>query len=139
MAALATGGSSGPTLFFDRSVGTTIPRVLRRLGSPISIEHHQEHFARDIADDVWLPLVGNNGWTVIGYDWSYHKKQDELTAIQQYGIGVFYLWGVQERTWERFLCLARAYERIAQAINSTPRPFIYRVRKSGSLKQEMLA
>ena len=58
---MATGGSSGPTLFFDRSVGTTIPRVLRRLGSPISIEHHQEHFARDIADDVWLPLVGNNG------------------------------------------------------------------------------
>ena len=132
---MATGGNSQPTLFFDRSVGTRIPRTLRSLGVPVGIEHHQEHFAKDAPDDLWLPAVGGQGWTVIGFDWSYHKNQAELSALRQYNIGVFYLWGVQMRTWERMFCLARAYEGIIRAIDATPRPFIYRVRKYGQLQR----
>lgn len=135
MAAMTTGSNFQPTLFFDRSVGTRIPRTLRSLGVPVGIEHHQEHFAKDAPDDLWLPAVGGQGWTVIGFDWSYHKKQAELSALRQYNIGVFYLWGVQMRTWERMFCLARAYEGIIRAIEATPRPFIYRVRKYGQLRR----
>lgn len=132
---MTTGSNFQPTLFFDRGVGTRIPRTLRSLGVPVGIEHHQEHFAKDAPDDLWLPAVGGQGWTVIGFDWSYHKNQAELSALRQYNIGVFYLWGVQMRTWERMFCLARAYEGIIRAIETTPRPFIYRVRKYGQLRR----
>ena len=135
---MTAGSSGGPTLFFDRSAGTRIPRTLRSLGVPVGIQHHQQNFARDASDDLWLPEVGQRGWSVIGFDQSYHHNQSELAAIRQYAIGVFYLWGVQHKTWERMFCFARAYERIIQAINSTPPPFIYRVSKSGSLRREPL-
>lgn len=100
-----------PTLFFDRSVGTTIPRTLVRLRVPAGIEWHQQRFERDAADDVWLPEVGANGWAVLGFDWSYHLNQAELAAIRQYNMGIFYLWGAEARTWERMFCLAKAYEK----------------------------
>ena len=135
---MGTSSETGATLFFDRSVGTTIPRTLRRLRVPVGIEWHQENFSRDAADDAWLPVVGDKGWSVIGFDWSYHKNQAELAAIQQYNIGVFYLWGAEGQTWERMFCFARAYARIVQAMNNTPRPFLYRVRQSGQLRRELL-
>lgn len=138
MAASGNFEPTRPTLFFDRSVGTRIPRTLRSLGVPVGIEHHQQHFDRAAPDDLWLPIVGSNGWTVVGFDWSYHQNQAELAALRRYGIGVFYLWGVQRQTWERMFCLARAYERIIRAIDATPRPFIYRVRKSGQLQRVAL-
>ena len=132
---MGPGNEASPILFFDRSVGTTIPRTLRRLKVPVGIEWHQANFTRDVTDDEWLPEVGAKGWTVIGFDWSYHRNQAELAAIQQYSMGVFYLWGVASQTWERTFCFARAYDRIVQAIHSTPRPFIYRVRRSGHLQK----
>lgn len=132
-----SGADLGSTLFFDRSVGTTIPRTLRRLQVPVGIEWHQQHFDSDATDDLWLPQVGANGWGVLGFDWSYHLNQSELAAIRQYGIGVFYLWGADARTWERMFCFARAYDRIVNAMNSESRPFIFRVRRSGSLVKEL--
>ena len=89
-------------------------------------------------DDVWLPVVGQRGWTVIGQDWSYHKNLAEISAIRQYDIGVFYLWGSQARTWDQFVCFMRAYDRIVQVMDQAPRPFIYRIGKSGRLQQEPL-
>ena len=137
MSLLNPGGEAGPTLFFDRSVGTTIPRTLRRLKVPVGIEWHQENFDCNSPDDEWLPQVGVNGWAVLGFDWSYHLNQAELAAIQQYDIGVFYLWGSDARTWERMFCFAKAYERIINVLSSESRPFIYRVRRTGSLMREL--
>ena len=134
---LNSGGESGQTLFFDRSVGTTIPRTLRRLQVPVGIEWHQQHFERDATDDLWLPAVGSRGWAVLGFDWSYHLNQAELAAIRQYRIGVFYLWGAETRTWERMFCFARAYDRIVNAMNTASRPFIFRVRRTGHLRREL--
>jgi hypothetical protein len=81
-------------LFFDRSVGKTIPEMLIALKIPIQVEYHQKHFIPDEEDDVWLPIIGNNGWVVIGHD-QYHRKENELMAIKQYDIGCFYLWGAE--------------------------------------------
>ena len=84
-------------LFFDRDTGTTLPLVLRtaRLNFPIPVEYHQAHFPLEEQDDIWLPAVGQWGWTVIGHDSQHHKRLNELSAIKQYGIGCFYLWGAE--------------------------------------------
>ena len=135
MTPLDSGLKSELTFFFDRSVGTTIPRTLQRLEMPARVERHNEHFDRDAPDDMWLPEVGAKGWTVLGYDWSYHLNQAELAAIRQYSIGVFYLWGPDARTWERVCSFAKAYDRILNAIASESRPFIFRVRQAGTLRR----
>ncbi|MCH8988186.1 MAG: hypothetical protein IIA92_05190 [Chloroflexi bacterium] len=120
-------------LFFDRSVGVTIPRILqsRDLRFPLQVEYHETHFAMDEEDDVWLPQVGQRGWTVVGHDYSYHTKLNELSAIKQYDIGCFYLWGSESPRWQKLQCFARAFDRMVVLDANTPRPFIYRVGQTG--------
>ena len=123
-------------LFFDKSVGTVVPRILRwdRLKCPIKIEYHEQHFSTHELDDRWLPIVGQWGWTVVGHDSSYHLYANELSAIKQYGMGCFYLWGSEAKRWEKLQCFARAFDRIVDAEAHTPRPFIYRVTQTGLLR-----
>lgn len=124
------------TLFFDRSVGKRLPEALRMLRPPIGIEYHQLHFAQGTADDSWLPQVGAQGWFVIGHDWSYHLKAPELSAIKQYSIGCFYLWGSEAPVWDVMRCFARAYVGIIDATIKTQPPFIYWVTRMGHLRSE---
>ena len=59
-------------LFFDRSVGTGIPKALLSLKKfQLGVEYHEKHFAIDSPDDEWLPVVGAKGWFVIGHDYQY--------------------------------------------------------------------
>ena len=120
-------------LFFDRDVGTALPRALHILKLPTPFEHHQEHFPVDARDDSWMPVVGNHGWTLIGHDSRHHLEEAELSAIKQYGMGCFYLWGAEALRWEKMRCFLRAYEGILDAANRTPRPFVYRVSQKGGL------
>lgn len=126
---------SPPVLFFDRDIGTAVPLamvVLKVRG--LSLEFHENYFPPDAQDADWLPVVGGWGWYVIGHDSRHHLEQKELDAIREYQIGCFYLWGSQALRWEKARCLLNAYEGIRDAIDSAPRPFIYRILKSGELQ-----
>ena len=122
------------TFFFDRSVGIAVPKALQLLRLVTPIEYHQDHFAPDALDDAWLPEVGERGWTVIGHDHSYHLRSNELAALVQYDIGCFYLWGSEATRWDKMRCFARAYDRVVAADADTPKPFIYRVTRTGQLR-----
>ena len=119
------------TLFFDRDVGTAVPKALEILR--IQVEYHQKYFPQNSPDDVWMPAVGQWGWTIIGHDSQHHAMPNELSAIKQYNLGCFYLWGAEASRWEKMRCLARAYDRIVTADVTTGRPFIYRVTRTGRL------
>lgn len=122
-------------LFFDKNFGTSVPKALALLKPPFQIEYHQKHFAQDLEDDKWLPVVGMNNWIVIGHDKSYPENQSELDAIKRYNIGCFCLWGAQSRKWEKAKVFFKAYQQIAETGASTPRPFVYSVKKNGNLKR----
>jgi hypothetical protein len=127
--------------FFDRDVGTRVPLALIQLHFDRQfheMHYHQQLFAIDEKDDVWLPKVGQLGWTVIGHDSSHHLNESEISAIKQYNIGCFYLWGSEAKRWEKMQCFARAYENIVKAEQTTPKPFIYKVIKCGRLKQILI-
>lgn len=115
-------------------MGAGIPKALRdHLNLPVEIEYHQLHFAQAEPDDVWLPQVGNWGWTVIGQDYKYHLMPSEQFALKQHQIGVFYIWGSQATRWDTMRVFAKAYDKIVDAAGKTARPFIYRVYKNGHL------
>jgi len=122
-------------LFFDRSVGVTIPEVLAKLKPPVEITYHQKHFKSDAPDDEWIPAVTNWGWTIIGQDYSYHKNPSELAAMKQYGAAVFYLWGAEATKWETMRCFARGFDKIIFAAEHEIRPFAYNVEKHGGLTE----
>ena len=122
-----------PILFFDRDVGTALPKALGVLEFPTTVEYHQNHFRHEAGDPEWMPVVGQRGWILIGHDSRHHHRPAELAAIQQYGMGCFYLWGTQATRWEKMRCFLNAYERIIAAVVVTPRPFIFRIARTGGL------
>ncbi|MBI4321351.1 MAG: hypothetical protein HY675_22900 [Chloroflexi bacterium] len=82
--------------FFDRNVGTTIPKVLGQFrlpstGSepPVRIEYHQKHFRANTHDDEWLAIVGDYEWIVLGQDSKFHQRPNELAAIKEHNVGCF--------------------------------------------------
>ena len=85
-----------------------------------------------------MPIVGERSWILVGHDSRHHLVGPELDAIREYGIGCFYLWGANAPTWDKMICFARAYERMVDVISNTPRPFIYRVHKSGRVSPVLL-
>lgn len=121
-------------LFLDRSMGKGIGRALKCLkGFPATIQLHDDHFAQDTPDDVWLAEVGRRGWIAMGQDYRYHRKDPERAAIRTHRVGVFYLWGANASQWEQLRVLAKAWDRI-EATSREPAPFIYRILKDGRLK-----
>lgn len=126
--------ATSPVLFFDRDVGTALPRALDVLRLPTQVEYLQNHFSIDAQDDEWMPVIGSRGWVLIGHDRMHHRRSPERSAIQEYGMGCFYLWGAQARRWEKMRCFLNAYERILEAIETTPKPFIYRINRAGRLE-----
>ncbi len=137
-------------LYFDKNIGVRLPQVLERLDLDVAWHampqsklgitgptHNDPLFHPDAADDVWLASVGARGWTVLSHDRKFHKVgfESELSAVKQYDVGCFYLWGGSAKKYEKAQCFFKAYDRILKAIAETPRPFIYDVLKTGRLKQ----
>ncbi|KRB73484.1 hypothetical protein ASE07_06425 [Noviherbaspirillum sp. Root189] len=92
-------------------------------------------FPHNASDDQWLEFVGSRDWIVFSQDRKFHKAgyENEMFAIKQFKVGCFYLWGADAQTHEKAQVFLKAYDKILHAIQTTPRPFIYDVTKSGRL------
>jgi len=138
------------TLYFDRNVGSKLPDALCVLGRPAYCQTTKKCkigitgpaanaplFDPETADDMWLADIGAKGWIVFSHDKKFHKPgfESEMSAIKQFNIGCFYLWGANAKAFDKARSFFRAYDRIIQAAISTPKPFIYEVQKSGRLKR----
>lgn len=137
------------TLYFDRNVGTRLPEALRLLRLKEIVHHHTPRsqlglkaakgqtalFDDEEPDDSWLKFVGDRGWLVLTQDRKFHRSgyENELSAIKQYQVGCFYLWGAEATTWEKMRAFCRAFDNIVRAASATARPFIFDVAKSGRL------
>ena len=125
-------------LFWDKNTPKTIPVALQGLRLPVGVEYYLDHWPLSDSkpeggDDQWLSQVGTWGWTVISQDYHFHERENERYAIREYGIGCFYLWGAEATKWDILQCFVRGYDRIIQATEATPRPFIYWVSRLGKL------
>lgn len=126
-------------LFFDRNAGKRIPQALALLNPPFNVKAHHEQFAQDAPDDEWLVAVGKAGWVVVGFDRKFHRRTNEMMALAAYGVGCFYLGGASSKTWDRLRVFLKAYDRIAELAQHTPRPFIFRVDSRAVFTQVDLA
>ena len=81
--------------------------------------------------NIWLPEAGQHGWVVLTHDWKLHINDAERRAIMDFDVGVFYLWGAEAPKWETLRLFTQCYDRIVHRAETTPRPFIYRVGRTG--------
>jgi hypothetical protein len=74
----------GPVFFTDRNLGKRFPQILR--DADLVVERHEDHFAHDCPDEVWLEGVGRHGWIAITHDGRIRYKPNELAAVMQHRV-----------------------------------------------------
>ena len=79
------------TYFTDRDLGNRFPEILRSAG--LTVEQHKDHFAPDVADEVWLAAVGERRWIALTHDRRIRYKPNERDAVMRHGVALLVLVG----------------------------------------------
>lgn len=88
--------------FTDRDLGKRFPEILKSAG--IRVELHQDHFAPDTPDEIWLEAVGSRGWIALTHDRRIRYKPNERDAVMRHGVALLVIIGAAP-----FPELARAF------------------------------
>jgi len=76
----------------DRSLGRhTVARALRAAGALVEV--HDDHFAQNAPDEVWLPEVGRRDWAVLTKDERIRYRDAETNAAIAAGVALFIFTG----------------------------------------------
>ena len=131
----ASSGSKPPeplVFFIDRSLGRRIvAQALREVGETVEI--HDDHFAPDAKDEVWLLEVGRRGWIVLTKDDRIRYRVTERTALMSARVRAFVLSSSQLQGAEMAAAFVKALPRIKRLIAKHVPPFIGRVSRSGKV------
>lgn len=116
----------GTVFFLDRSLGIEPLRTeLERCG--LTVEAHDEHFARDEEDRVWLQAAGARGWVVFTKDQRLRYRPLEIAALRESGTRVFVLTAGNLRGAEIAGIFVAALPRISRILRAHPGPFLARI------------
>jgi hypothetical protein len=113
-----------PTYFTDRNLGRQFPALLRAAG--LDVVAHDDRFAQDTPDDVWLPEVAREGWVVLTRDKQIRWKANERDAVMEHGVALFALSG-SGRTPELADLVIATVPVIERFLARHPRPFLAKI------------
>lgn len=123
----------GTVFFIDRSLGVEpIRGALKAEG--LSVEIHDDHFARDEEDHVWLRKTGGRGWVILTKDQRLRYRPLEIAALRSSGARVFILVAGNMRGSEIADVFVLALRTICRILLTHQGPFIGRVGKRGQIK-----
>lgn len=78
------------SVFLDRSLGRE-PLREQLIALGLRVELHDDHFARDERDEIWLAQVARRGWVVLTKDARIRYRPLERSALRESGARVFVL------------------------------------------------
>lgn len=116
------------TVFFDRSLGRSLPRAVALLPFVRVVPMHEvyPHDGQRIKDTDWLALAGAEGWAVFTQDARIWQNLDERAAVQDHGVRVFCLGMQQATAVQKGVCYGRHILRIARRARR-PGPCFWRI------------
>ena len=121
------------TVFFiDRSLGID-PIRAELVNAGLVVEIHDDHFARDEADTVWLQSAGDERWVVLTKDQKLRYRPLELRALQESKARVFVLTAGNLRGTEIAAVFRTALPQIFKILNLRPGPFLARISRTGHI------
>ena len=123
----------GTVFFIDRSLGIE-PIRTKLLDSGLAVEIHDDHFARDEEDRVWLRKVGEQGWVVFTKDQRLRYRPLEIASLRASKARVFVLTAGNLRGVEIAAVFEGALPKIIRILHSRPGPFIASISQSGAVE-----
>src|SRR5262249_30822356 len=122
------------TVFFiDRSLGIE-PIRTELLNAGLVVQIHDDHFARDEEDRVWLRTVGERGWVVLTKDQRLRYRPLEIAALRASKARVFVLTAGNLRGVDIATVFLKALPQIFQVLHSVAGPFVAHVSQSGLVR-----
>jgi predicted nuclease of predicted toxin-antitoxin system len=122
----------GTIFFIDRSLGVE-PIRTELINHGLAVEIHDDHFARDEDDRVWLRTAGERGWVVLTKDQRLRYRPSEIRELRASHARVFVLTAGNLRGCEIAAVFLAALPRIYRILPSLAGPFVARVSKSGHI------
>jgi len=116
----------GTVCFIDRSLGIEPIRTVL-INAGLFVEIHDDHFARDEEDRIWLRAVGERGWVVLTKDQRLRYRPLKIAALRASKARNL-------RGMEISMVFLTALPRISKVVRSLPGPFVARVSQSGHVK-----
>ena len=118
--------------FIDRCLGKKLAVSLRDVEAKVEI--HDDHFIKDMKDEDWLRIVGQDNWVVLTKDKKIASRRLELLAVAQGNVRLFVFvdGGVSGVVVAQ--AFVNALENMQQFILDNQAPFIAKVHKSGMVK-----
>ncbi|MGH2595887.1 MAG: hypothetical protein ACRDH7_07980 [Actinomycetota bacterium] len=129
--------ASPPELFCDRSLGGRIvPDALRRAaGSDVSVIAHDDRFAQDTDDAVWLADRGRRGSIVLTKDERIRRRSGETNVIVAAGVRCFCLHPSRDLTGKQMgEVLVRALPRILVIAAAQVGGYVKTIDRSGRIR-----
>lgn len=118
--------------FLDRNLGRIkLPQLLRDAGFAIKV--HDEFFAPDEEDKVWLESCGLKKWVVITPDTNILKDPASMKAIGSNQLRIFFLSSNNQKAELWAEALTTAYTKIMAIIQKHNAPFSARISKAGNV------
>ncbi len=120
------------TLFLDRSLGGhLVAQALREAGATVQV--HDDHFAQDAPDEVWLPEVTRRGWVAVSKDNSIRRGLLQRLMVARCGARLFVFTGGNMTGREMAARIAAAWPRLARLVVRYDAPFIATIQQSGNV------
>ena len=118
------------TFYLDRCAASeSLFQALRCAG--VKVERHQDHFAHDEKDPVWLTAVGQYNWVVITADKNIRRNELERTAFIAASLRVFCLTKGNRKGEEVAKLFVACLPEMIRIANSRTPPFWASVGGSG--------
>ncbi len=131
---MSSGGNPSLRWFVDESllaIGKALAAVRDDLVYP---GHPNCPIDRGTADEDWLPVVGENDWSVLMRDKRIRTRKPERSRLMAHGVRAFCLTGSGNQTrWDMLQLLVGHWTRIEDT-SAQPGPFIYGVSSAGLRK-----
>lgn len=120
-----------PILFVDRSLGRGVVTALRAAGA--RVESHDDHFAQNAPDELWLERAGREGWIVITKDRRIRHRPNEIAAFRHHKVIGVFLTNANATGAENSSLLITALVEIEALGATANRPALYRLGAAGKL------
>jgi hypothetical protein len=99
----------------------------------IRFERHLSHFARGTLDEVWLPIVGKNGWVLLTTDKQMRYNLIEKRALEENHVCEFVFASGNLSGSEMAAALEIALRKMQRMCRRFKPPFVAAITKTGDV------
>jgi len=125
-------------VYFDENTFPQLAHGIKELQEPLNsgssevfeVLYLAEVFGKGVKDEVWIPVLGQEGSVIITHDLNIHRTRSQRELFMHHGLGAFFFSAPSKNGfgyWDFVQQVIKRWEEIRKlASDKEKRPFAYR-------------